>query len=198
MKKHNKKILQACLGLSLGLGLGLAFSSLAGTYSYQDQEIKINFKGDNIEVSLCKIKDDSVVLDLCTKNSEKTGDLIEKLTNLVVEADALLAADGGLVDKAKELASAKDAQIIKDEASGTSFVMLSITKGFNLPLDVKLIEKGDYSLVEKALTANKNRYVMALKYLESKDLPSDMKAKRYVEISEMMNLQNIVHFSKSL
>ncbi len=184
--------------LAVTLALSATFGASAGTYTYQDQKLDIDFKGKEITSTLCELKDGKVVKKSCRDSKASVADLTKRLEARIDEASSLLKDKKELVDIAKKQAKAKDAVIIKDEASGSSYVMLTLAKGFNLPLDLELVEKGDFSLVTAALDANKSRYEDALKVISSGKLPKDKDAKRYADVSSMLNLQNIIEYSTSI
>lgn len=173
-------------------------SSFAAQYAYQDQQITIAFSGKEISVDNCVLKDGKPVKDGCKKTVANVAELTEKLSKRLKEAEDLLKEEGALLANAKKMATAKDAQKIKDDASGDSYVMLSLGEGFKLPLNTKLIEAGDFSLVVEALKANKARFERSIAYLKSGKLPEGQTAKQYSDISDMLELGNVIEFSKAL
>lgn len=76
--------------------------------------------------------------------------------------------------------------------------MISLLDGFNLPLDLDLASKNDYSLVKSALESHRDRYERALKVIESGKLPANITTDRYSEVSGMLELENVVKYAEFL
>ena len=183
--------------LAAGISLGVAFSAMAGQYQYEDTRITINIKGDNITAESCALKDGKLVESQCSKSAASIKALSETLKKRVAESTELLD-DPKLLDKARAYAESKESEKFKDDASGKSYVMISLLDGFNLPLDLDLASKNDYSLVKSALESHRDRYERALKVIESGKLPANITTDRYSEVSGMLELENVVKYAELL
>lgn len=179
------KIKQTLLATSLFL---MASSAFAGTYTYNDTVLKMSIKGGDITSESCVKKE-------CDKVSYDLEKLEDKIKDLIKETKTALSDKAKVQKEALTLANKEDAYIIKDETSGVEYVMVSLSKSFNLPVPMESVKKKDMSIVISALQANLDRYTRSLDLVSSGKLPKDIKTGRYSEVSGVLELHNVIKFA---
>jgi hypothetical protein len=183
---------------AIALGLGLSISAQAGTYTYLDKQIKIEISDGMVITSSCEMKDGELITDSCKQASSEIKSLIEKLQSRVDDSDVMLKDEPALLALAKEMANADDADKFSDTASGVEYVMLSLTPGFNLPMDMEVVKLGDFSFVVDALTSHRDRYNRVISQLGKEEMPKSFSSEKYTEIIGLLEVENIVRVAKYL
>jgi hypothetical protein len=180
--------------VTVALVLGTSCTAFASTYTYQNEQIGIAFKGDNVIATYCTLKEDVVDAASCREKERSVDELKKVLVARIKEGEKLLSNTDAVKAEAKKIVSDNTSKRITDKETGKSYVMLPIMDGMVLPFDEELAEKGDYSLVVGALEANVGRFKRALDHLESGKLPASIKTEKYGEVSQMLELQNVIEF----
>jgi hypothetical protein len=180
--------------MTVALALGTSFATFASTYTYQNEQIDIVFKGDNVIATYCTLKEDVVDMTSCREKERSVDELKEVLVARISEGEKLLSDTDSVKAEAKKIVNDNASKRVRDKATGKSYVMLPVMDGMVLPFDVELADKGDYSLVIGALEANIGRFKRALGHIESGKLPESIKTEKYSEVSQMLELQNVIEF----
>jgi hypothetical protein len=184
--------------LAIALGLGVSVSAHAGTYTYLDKQVKLDISEGKIIASSCEMKDGELLTESCRQSSSEIESLVEKLQSRVDESDAMLKDELALLALAKEMAASDDADKFSDDSSGVDYVMLSLTPGFNLPMDMEVVKTGDFSFVVEALTSHRDRYSRVIAQLGKEEMPKSFSSEKYSEIIAILEVENVVRVAEYL
>lgn len=182
---------------------GLIFAAMASaslmaeTYTFaqdpkdpkQTQVFKIDFAGDKINAEFC------MTSDRCQKGSVSQKELSKRINGDIEQFEKLLSDKEKLLAKAKADASAKDAQIINDEAAKKKYVLLKVGP-MNLPISQEMVDKGDFSIVSAALESTLSRSKAVKAIVDSGKAPAGLKTDDYSKVADVYHLVNLVLHSK--
>lgn len=180
--------------ITLITAMALCWSGLlaANEYSYKDHRYEMAFKDGVVSMTYCEKKECSSVEGEVAPLKEKLSAAIEQYRGWLADVDKLTE------ETKKQISEAGPDKKIHDPGSKKDYIMISFGNNFNLPLDVDMIKKEDFSLVTLAITSAVEDYERAAAILEAGEAPPSIKAENKLELFGVKSLYDTLRFSSYL